>query len=192
VRGLARRRRRRRRRRTTTTTQKKKRTSVSLCLKEERWRVPLRPKTWSREGREPAEKCHLQLPLRKKKPSNRKWRKLPNSRSLRSRKGLLVARVARSPLAPPHRRRLGAPHRPSLATPTTRGPTRTDSLSRRGEWTSPQKRARRERKKRVGRRERKAATRSSPPPPPPLGGSAPGPPPPPRTPTTARAGRSTD
>lgn len=120
----------------------KSRTAVSLSLKGERWRVPLRPKTLSQEGKEQAEKHSLLLPLRKKKPSKRRWSKLLKIRKLQSRKGLLVARVARSLLAP-LRHHLGALHQPSPVMLTTRGLTRIDILPRRGEWMSPQKRGQR-------------------------------------------------
>lgn len=164
----------------------KRKKSVSLSLKGERWRVPLRPKTLSQEGREQAEK-HIQT-LREKKLSKRQGSKLLKIRKLQSRKGLLAARAARSPLVPLHLR-LGAPHQPSLVMLTTRGRTKTDILPRRGEWTSPQRRGRRRSRKRVESRRREAAGRSSAPLP--LGECVPGLPLPPRTPTTARAGGST-
>ncbi|XP_039645103.1 helicase SRCAP isoform X2 [Perca fluviatilis] len=124
-----------------------RRTPASLSLKGERWRVPLRPKTLSQEGREQAETHSLQLPLGKKNLSNSRWSRLPKIRKLQSRKGLLVARVARSllsPLRPP----LHQPQ-PSLVTLTTRGLTRTGILPRRGEWMSPQKRGKRRKPKRT-------------------------------------------
>lgn len=165
-----------------------RRISVSLSLKGEGWRVPLRPKTLSQEGKQQAKKHSLQLPLRKKNPSHRRWSKLLKIRKLQSRKGLLVARVARSLLVP-LRHHLGALHQPSLVTLTTRGLTRIDILPRRGEWMSPLKQGRRRRMKRVGRRKRTVARRSSPPLP--LGEDVPGLPLPPRTLTTVRAGKST-
>lgn len=161
---------------------------MSLSLKGERWRVPLRPKTLSQEGREQAETRSLQLPLRKKNPSNRRLSKLLKIRKLQSRKGLLVARVARS-LLNPLRHHLHQ-HQPSLVTLTTRGLTRTDILPRRGEWMSPQKRGKRRKTKRVGGRKGKVARRRSPPLR--LGEGVPVRPLPPRTLTTARAGRSAD
>lgn len=164
------------------------RISVSLSLKGERWRVHLRPKTWSQEEKEQEEKRSLKLPLRKKNPRSRRWSKLLKIRKLQSRKGLLVGRVARSPLAPP-RRRPSALHQRSLVMLTTRGPTRTDILPRGSEWMSPQKQTMTSKRKRVGRIKRKAARRSSPALP--RGEGVPGLPRPPRTPTTARAGRST-
>ncbi len=166
----------------------KSRTAVSLSLKGERWRVLLRPKTLSQEGREQAEKHNLQLPLRKKNLSKRRWSKLLKIRKLQSRKGLLVARVARSPLVP-LRRHLGALHQPSLVMLTTRGLTRTDILPRRGEWMSPQIQEQRKNRKRMGRIKRKAVRRSTPALP--LGEGVPGLLPPLRTLTTVRAGRST-
>ena len=157
---------------------------VSLSLKGERWRLPLRPK--SQKGKLQMAKRRRQLPLRKMNLSSRS--KLSKIRKLQSRKGLLVARVARSPLAP-LRHHLGALHPPSLAMLTIRGLTKIDIHPRRGEQTSPQKQGWRIKLKRVRRRWRKAARRSSPPLP--LEGGVPGLPLPLRTLTTVRVERST-
>lgn len=134
------------------------------------------------------EKQSLKLLLIKKNRSSRQWSKLLKIRKLQSRKGLLAARVAKTPLVP-LRHHLGALHQPSLAMLTTRGLTKIDIRPRRSEWMSPQKQGRRRQRKRVGRRQRKAARRSSAPPP--LGEGAPGPRLPPQTLTTVRAGKST-
>lgn len=162
----------------------KSKRSVSHNLKRERLRVPLRPKTLRREK---TEKHSLQLPRRKKNQSKKQQSKLLKIRKLQSRKGLLVVRAAKSPLAPLHHR-LGALQQPSLVTLTTRGLTKTDTRARRGEWTSPQKRGRRRKGEMVEGRRRKATRRSSAPLR--LGEGDPGLPLPPRTLTTARPERS--
>lgn len=170
---------------------KKSRISPSLNLKGERWRVPRSSKTVRQEGKqqqEKQEKQKLQPPLRKKNLSSKLRSKLLTIREVQFRKGLLVVRVARSPLAPP-RHPLGARHPPSLVTLITRGRTRTDILPRGGEQMSPQKKGRRRTRKKERRRKRKALRKSFlllP-----LGGDVPGRRLPPPTPTTVRAGRST-